>query len=146
MFFVNFILAALAGALVPIQAGINSTLRSFTGSPYYATLISVFVSTVSMALFCAITRTPVPSFESMAKMPWWGWTGGVVGVVFVCLILTLAPKLGATALIATVITGQLFCSIILDQFAWLGFAQHALTVNRMIGIALLGAGVYFIAK
>lgn len=144
--FINFLLAALAGALVPIQAGINAQLRSYAGSPWYATLTSVLVSTLAMCTFCLVTRTPFPSLAAMAKMPWWGWTGGLVGAVFVCLILTLAPKLGATALIATVITGQLLCSIILDQFAWLGFTQQSITLNRVIGIVLLAAGVFFISK
>lgn len=146
MHLLNCMLAALAGALVPIQAGINAQLRSTIGNPYYATLISVLVSTVSVALFCLITQQALPKLESLAQVPWWAWTGGVIGVIFVCLLLSLAPKLGATLMVATIIAGQLICSVILDQFALLGYKQHSIDLNRVLGLALLAGGVYFIQR
>jgi bacterial/archaeal transporter family-2 protein len=146
MFYINCLLAVLAGTLIPLQAGINSRLREFLSSPYYATVISVAVSLLAVAAYCLIARLPLPSQAVVASVPPWAWTGGIVGVVYVFMVLLLAHKLGATALIASVIAGQMICSLILDQFGLIGFAQHPLNPGRIAGIVLLIAGVALIQK
>lgn len=146
MFYLNCLLAAFAGTLIPLQAGINSKLREYLSSPYYATLVSVAVSTFSVLIFCLAARLPLPNSAMISAVPPWAWTGGIVGVVYVFMVLLLAHKLGATALIACVIAGQLICSLMLDQFGLIGFAQHPLNPGRMIGIVLLIAGVALIQK
>jgi transporter family-2 protein len=146
MFYINCLLAVFAGTLIPLQAGINSRLREILSSPYYATLISVAVSLIAVAAYCLIARLPLPSQAAISAVPPWTWTGGIVGVIYVFLVLLLAHKLGATALIASVIAGQMICSLILDQFGLIGFAQHPLNPGRIAGIVLLIAGVALIQK
>jgi bacterial/archaeal transporter family-2 protein len=146
MFYINCLLALLAGMLIPLQAGINSRLREYLSSPYYATMISVGVSLIAVIAFCILSRLPLPSQAAISAVPPWAWTGGLVGVVYVFLVLLLAHKLGATALIAGVVAGQMICSLILDQFGLIGFAQHPLNPGRIAGIVLLIAGVALIQK
>ena len=146
MFYINCLLALLAGMLIPLQAGINSRLREYLSSPYYATMISVGVSLIAVIAFCVLSRLPLPSQAAISAVPPWAWTGGLVGVVYVFLVLLLAHKLGATALIAGVVAGQMICSLILDQFGLIGFAQHPLNPGRIAGIVLLIAGVALIQK
>jgi bacterial/archaeal transporter family-2 protein len=146
MFYINCLLAVLAGTLIPLQAGINSRLREYLSSPYYATMVSVAVSLLAVIVFCLATRLPLPSQSAISTVPPWAWTGGLVGVVYVFLVLLLAHKLGATALVAGVIAGQMICSLILDQFGLIGFAQHPLNPGRIAGIVLLIAGVALIQK
>lgn len=146
MFYINCLLALLAGTLIPLQAGINSRLREYLSSPYYATMISVGVSLIAVIAFCLVARLPLPSQVAISAVPPWAWTGGIVGVVYVFLVLLLAHKLGATALIAGVIAGQMICSLILDQFGLIGFTQHPLNPGRIVGIVLLISGVALIQK
>ncbi|HIA55302.1 MAG TPA: DMT family transporter [Candidatus Melainabacteria bacterium] len=146
MFYINCFLAVLAGTLIPLQAGINSKLREYLSSPYYATLISVTVSLIAVGLFCLIARLPLPAQTTITSAPAWAWTGGIVGVIYIFMVLLLAHKLGATALIAGIIGGQMICSLILDQFGLIGFAQHPLNPGRIVGIVLLIAGVALIQK
>ena len=58
----------------------------------------------------------------------------------------LARELGAASLTALVVTGQLVCSIVLDHFGWVGFAEHAAGVGRILGCALMVAGFFLIAR
>jgi transporter family-2 protein len=139
------IAAIAAGTLIPLQAGINAALRAQIGSPYYATLISVIVSSIAIALVCAATQSPIPNL-SFSQSPWWVWIGGIVGVVYIFMVLVLAPKLGATALVASIIAGQLLCSLVLDQFGLIGFTQHSVSAGRIVGVFLLFAGVVLIQK
>jgi bacterial/archaeal transporter family-2 protein len=140
------IAAIAAGTLIPLQAGINASLRAQIGSPYYATLISVLVSSLSIGVLCLVMRFPVPAMSSMAHCPWWQWIGGIVGVVYIFAVLVLAPKLGATALVASIVAGQLICSLLMDQFGLVGFAQHSMNIGRVAGVILLFAGVVLIQK
>lgn len=146
MYFIHCLLAVFAGTLIPLQAGLNAQLRNWLGSPFSATLVSVVISTVCIFVVCVIARTPIPELSSLAKAPWWVWTGGVVGVIYVCMVLTLAPKLGATALVASIIAGQMFISLVLDQFALIGFQSHPINAGRIVGILLLFGGAFLIQK
>lgn len=146
MYFWFCVLAVLAGTLVPLQAGLNAQLRLRLDSPHYATLVSVLVSLLGITVFCLIARLPVPSPVLVARVPWWVWTGGIVGVVYVFMVLVLAPKLGATALIASIIGGQVLCSVILDHWGLIGFSQHPVSVGRALGIVLLFGGVILIQR
>jgi bacterial/archaeal transporter family-2 protein len=146
MHFWYCLLAILAGTLIPLQAGINAELKRQLASPYYATLISVVISSIAISLVCLLARLPIPQASALSQVPCWTWTGGVVGVVYVFMVLILAPKLGATALVASIIGGQMLCSLLLDQFALIGFTQHALSPGRMVGLMLLFAGVMLINR
>ena len=139
----NFLLAILAGAALPVQTGVNSTLRGAVGHPLWATIISFSVGALTVGALLLILRVPAP----LALPPLgWKWLGGSLGVIYVCLSLILAPRLGAASLVATVVAGQLVTSVVLDHFGWLGFPQHLVSVPRLLGAALLGAGVWLIQK
>ena len=139
----NLLLALLAGAALSVQTGVNSTLRGAVGHPLWATLISFGVGILTVGAVLLILRVPAP----VALPPLgWKWLGGSLGVIYVCFSLILAPRLGATSLVATVVAGQLVASLILDHFGWLGFSQHLISLPRLLGAVLLGAGVWLIQK
>ena len=50
------------------------------------------------------------------------WTGGIIGAVYVCCVIILAPKIGAANTLGLVVGGQMVLAIILDHFGLLGFA------------------------
>lgn len=138
------VLAVLAGTLIPLQFALNSQLKIRLDNPYYATLASIMVSAVFLICVCLVMRNPLPSLAP--GTPWWVWTGGFVGAIYLFISMILAPKLGATALVASIIGGQMLCSLILDHFGLIGFAQHSLNAGRLAGVALLAAGVFLIQK
>ena len=146
MYFWQCLLAVLAGSVLPIQAAINGQLKIKLESPWYATLISVAVSTIGMVILCLVMRAPLPASALTAQTQWWMWSGGLLGIVFVCAALSLAPILGSTTLMASVIAGQLICSLILDQFGLVGIPQHPINLGRAIGLILLVAGVVLIQR
>lgn len=140
---INYLLALMAGALFPVQTGINANLRSSIGNPWWATLFSFVVGTFAVGLFLLVARVPLPT---ELPPPSWKWIGGALGVIYVGLALILAPRLGAGALVSTVIAGQLIASIVLDQFSWLGYAQHSITLPRVAGAVLVAAGAWLVSR
>jgi bacterial/archaeal transporter family-2 protein len=135
------LLAILAGAILPVQAGVNAQLRVTLGDPLAATLVSFLIGTAALALVVVGARVPLPLNEALGRAPWWHWTGGVLGAVYVAAAIMLAPRLGAATLIAAVVAGQMLASLVLDHYALVGFAPNPISPQRLIGAALVIGGV-----
>ncbi len=138
------LVAVAAGALLPIQASINGRMRPFVGGPIPATLVSVAVSTTAMIVLAMATQTRIPTSERVSGAPWWVWTGGLLGVVFVLVSLGLVNRLGAAFLFALVVVGQMLASMAIDHYGWHGVAEHPVSPLRLLGVALLLGGVLLI--
>jgi transporter family-2 protein len=137
------LLAAAAGAMLPVQAGVNAQLARFVGGPVRASFVSFLVGTIALLLLslALVASKPLPSGSKLAGAPWWVWVGGLLGAFYVVGVIVSAPRLGAVALIAAVVAGQSVCSVLADQFGWVGFPEHSANPGRLAGLALLFAGV-----
>jgi transporter family-2 protein len=138
------LLALAAGTCIPTQAGINARLSLWARSPILAATISFLVGTVALTGYVLTTRLPLPALRSAAAQPWWLWSGGVLGAFFVAVTIYLAPRLGATNMLAWVLAGQMLAAMALDHFGVLGYPLHPLSLGRLAGIVLLIAGVLLI--
>jgi transporter family-2 protein len=136
--------AVVIGAVVGLQPAINARLGNFTGEAALAALISTLTSSACLILYLVILRPDIPSWGQLRVGPWWMWTGGVIGAVYVAISLNLAQRLGATVLVAVVVIGQMLAALVIDHFGLLGLDQQAVTPLRMFGVFLLVAGVILI--
>jgi transporter family-2 protein len=144
MIIVYFFAALLVGIGQPVQSAINAQVRSHLGDVAWATLVSVVGSTLCIVLYLVVRRPAPPASSALAQMPWWLWTGGLFGVVFVAAALLVTPRLGAGLTYALVVCGQLLASLILDQWGWIGLPVHHANPLRVLGVLLLLAGVVLI--
>jgi transporter family-2 protein len=135
------LLAAAAGAVLPIQAGVNAQLARFVGGPVRASFVSFLVGTIALLVLSLAIVKPLPSGSRLGAAPWWVWVGGLLGAFYVLGAIASAPRLGAVVLIAAVVAGQSVSSVLADQFGWVGFREHAATPGRLAGLALVFAGV-----
>ncbi len=140
------LVAAAAGALLPVQAGINAGLRISVDAALFSALASFVVGTVALFGIQAVSREPVPALATLARVPLWQWTGGLLGVGYVVATILLAPRLGASAMIAAVVAGQMLASILLDHFGVAGYPVHPASAGRILGVALVVAGVLLIRR
>jgi transporter family-2 protein len=58
----------------------------------------------------------------------------------------LVSRLGAALLLASIVVGQLVASLLIDHYGWLGAPVHRISPARLIGAALLVAGVALIRR
>ena len=143
-FWLLALLALAAGVCIPTQAGINAQLSVWTRSPILAATISFAVGTLVLGIYCLTTRLPLPTIGTATIQPWWIWVGGALGAFFVAVTIYLAPRLGATSMLAFLLAGQMTASLILDHFGLLSFPVHPINWNRILGVILLAAGVLLI--
>ena len=142
--FFLYVVALGAGVSVAIQQVINGSLRASLGSPAWAGLFSYVGGLLTMIIAVVALGEHVPSWKLMANTPWWSWSGGVFGGVFILLVILLLPSLGAATLFALVVAGQVLAAITLDHFGALGLTPHPVTTARLLGAALVIAGVVLI--
>jgi transporter family-2 protein len=140
------LLAFLAGAVLPVQTGVNSRLAGTVGHPTLASLISFIVGTLGLLVYTLALRIPLPQMSALSNAPFWIWFGGMLGAFFILTTTTLAAKIGATVLVGLIIAGQLIVAVLLDHFGLLGFAPHPINLWRVLGILLLIAGVFLIKQ
>ncbi|MCC6704871.1 MAG: DMT family transporter [Thermomicrobiales bacterium] len=138
------VLAAVIGGMAAIQPVINGRLGREVGDFGLAAMISVATSTTCMLIYMLITRPEIPSLAQVKSGPWWMWTGGIIGALYVAVSLGVVAKLGATTLASVVLFGQLSTALVADHFGWFGIAQHEISIPRLIGVAMLIGGVALI--
>jgi bacterial/archaeal transporter family-2 protein len=131
--------ALLAGAMLPIQFGINAQLAQWVGGSLRAALVSFVVGAAGLLIVVLVAARGWP--DRAGDAPWWVWTGGLLGAFYVVGSIVTAPKLGAATLVALILAGQAIASLLVDHFGWVGFEENPITPLRVAGVLLLAAGV-----
>jgi transporter family-2 protein len=140
------LLAIVIGLFLPLQSGINAQLRTAVGDPVVAALISFAVGTAALFAASLALRVPLPVAGLGGRTVWWHWIGGLLGAFYIFAAVVLAPRLGAAALIAAVVAGQMLGSLLLDHYGLVGYAQHAVNLPRIAGAVLVILGVLLIQR
>lgn len=139
------LLVICGGAALAVQAGVNSNLQqNWAQHPMLASLTSFIIGTIALGIIVLVMRVPIPPLP--AKFTWWHWTGGLLGAYLISVMVLIAPRFGATVTISLLLVGQLGISLLLDHFGLVGYAQKAITWQRIFGICLIASGVFFIRR
>lgn len=139
------LLGVMAGAFVAIQAPINAELARGLGSPLAAAAISFLAGAVVLGVVTFIvTRTQGTSITWREPQAWLFVAGGLLGTVYVTTSILLIPRIGAAALIAFLITGQLIAGMVIDRVGFLGVAVREISLGRLAGAGLLIVGAVMV--
>src|SRR5262245_5560108 len=139
-------LALLAGAVLPVQGAVNALLKHDLGGATFAVgAVSFIVAAITMAVtqigVAAVPGAAKPSLDRLPSMPWWGWLGGFAGATYVTTVFTAIPVIGAATTVGLTVAGQQVASIFVDKYGWFRLPQRPVSTTRLIGVALLLAGV-----
>lgn len=146
MYLLFILFAAGAGITSALQSGTNNALQKALGTQLWTvSIVSVVTLAVSLVLSLA-SGERLPNGQAIAQTPWWAWTGGVLGIVFVLATVYASPKLGAGLFVALIVTASTVAALVLDHFGWMGFQVHQAGIERMAGAVLMIGGVALIAK
>jgi transporter family-2 protein len=133
-------LAFVAGIAIAVQTAVNSQLRVRLHDPMHATLVSFVVGTVFAVLYCVSTRSPLPESTIISQSPWWIWTGGLLGVLFIWSSVVVGPRLGVAMFLTLVMAGQMITSLIIDHYGWLHMEAVKANPWRVIGVVIVMVG------
>ena len=135
----------LIGAMIPIQAVLNTRLGRQIGGPLMGSLMSFTVGLVCLLVLNLTTNTSaVVQLKPAATGPWYLWLGGLLGAIFVGYITWVNQQQGVALTFALVVSGQIFVSLIIDQYGLFGSMVQPITLGKVIGAILIIVGLILI--
>jgi transporter family-2 protein len=137
----------LVGAVIPIQAVLNARLGQQTGGALMGALLSFITGTFCLlALNLMVNSAALVHLKPFTTTPWYIWLGGLIGAIFVAFITWVNVKQSFALTFALVVAGQIFISLLIDHFGLLGATVSTINLQKIIGAALIIAGVILIKK
>lgn len=136
----------IAGALQALGPPMNGQLRQSMVNPWLATTVSFGLTLAFFIIVLATQPRPLPTAQAIASMPWWAPLGGIIGSFAVVTGLFFVDRVGAGPLAALTISANLLTSIAVDQFGLVNMPVHTADPWRLLGAALMIAGVVLIAR
>ena len=132
--------AGIAGAIVGVQRAMNGQINQSSRQSFTTSLLNFIMGTTfltALLLFLAlINKVDVVAIPSG---PWWMYTGGVIGVVYIAFTSTIVQHLGVLTFTLISVGGQLVGSLIIDLYSPTDGVQ--VSVYLVIGIILTYVGV-----
>jgi bacterial/archaeal transporter family-2 protein len=145
----NFVaIAALmfaTGIGIPLMATLNAGLGRQLASPAAATFILYAIGLV-LAFGVMMAAGGFPAAAKFQGIPPQFYLGAVFVVFYIVSITWAAPKIGVGNAVFFVLIGQLFAAAAIDHFGLFGALPSAITLKRVLGIAVMGLGVYLAKK
>jgi len=116
-FFAVF-LAVVAGALVGVQRALNGQINEHSGQSYTTSLLNFITGTSFLVIFIVIlVLLGQIELQPLPNGPWWIYTGGVIGVIYIASTSLIVQHLGVLTFTLFSVGGQLFGSLLLDLYA-----------------------------
>jgi transporter family-2 protein len=145
MKYVLMLITLFTGALLPIQAILNTRLGKQTGGPLMGSLLSFAIGLICLLLFNLFVHTSaVVHLRPSIVSPWYIWLGGLLGAIFVGYITWVNQQQGVALTFALVVSGQIFCSLFVDHFGLFGSAISTIDPKKVIGAILIIIGIILI--
>ena len=142
---IHYILALLAGMLMPIQSAINHKLSTYVQTPVVSAFISFIIGGIALLIFLIISGTPI-SLSGAKNAPLITWAGGICGAFFVTIVVMVVPRLGMALTFGILILGQMITTLPIDHFGFLETPVKQINFQRVLGVILVIAGAFLIRK
>ena len=132
--------AVIAGALVGVQRALNGQINEHTENSYATSLLNFINGTSFLLLFVLfLVLIGRVELQPLPNGPWWIYTGGVIGVIYIAATSLIVQHLGVLTFSLFSVGGQLFGSLLLDIYA----PSEGVSVSWFLvsGIAMTYIGV-----
>ena len=139
-------LALTVGGLLTLQGLVNAQLSKALAHPLQASFISFTVGLLCLAVLMAFNQVRLPAPRVLGEIPWYLYSGGLLGIIYVTTMLVLIPKVGVANVVFAIFVGQMLVSISADHFGWLDNPVRTVDLSRVGGCVLLLAGLYLVQR
>ena len=130
-------LAIVSGALSAITVVQNGNLALYLGN-YRATVMVHAVGLVTVLLVLAVRRQRITWNR---KTPWYGYFGGIMGVMTVLGCNASYATLGVSVSVAMLLLGQALMGVAIDQFGLFGAPKRPFQAQHLLSFGLIIGGV-----
>lgn len=138
------VLTLVVGALVAFQPPANALLARHVGD-LGAAFTSLLFSTAIVGVLLLVAGEP-GRLSGLSDLRPEYLLGGIAGASVVLVSLITVRPLGVGGVTAALVATQVIFSALIDRAGILGVAQQALTLPRVVGVALLIAGTVLVVS
>jgi len=134
------LLGVLAGAIVGVQRALNGQINEHSHQSFTTSLLNFAMGTTFLLiLLIAAMAIGGMKLSPLPAGPWWIYTGGVIGVIYIAFTSTIVQHLGVLTFTLISVGGQLVGSLLIDLFSPTDGVQ--VSVYLVSGIVLTYLGV-----
>jgi transporter family-2 protein len=135
----------IAGAVVGVQRALNGQINEHSHQSFTTSLLNFITGTTFLVILILIgvvlgknDLSPLPAG------PWWIYTGGVIGVIYIAFTSTIVQHLGVLTFTLFSVGGQLAGSLIIDLVSptdGVSVSAYLITGLAMTYVGVIAGGV-----
>jgi len=112
------IMGCVAGAIVGVQRALNGQINEHSHQSFTTSFLNFIMGTTFLLIFLTILVAVGPTeFVPLPTGPWWIYTGGVIGVIYIAFTSTIVQHLGVLTFTLFSVGGQLVGSLLIDLYS-----------------------------
>ena len=135
----------IAGAVVGVQRALNGQINEHSHQSFTTSLLNFITGTTFLVILILVgvilgknDLSPLPAG------PWWIYTGGVIGVIYIAFTSTIVQHLGVLTFTLFSVGGQLAASLVIDLVSptdGVSVSAYLITGLAMTYIGVIAGGV-----
>jgi transporter family-2 protein len=134
------VLGVLAGAIVGVQRALNGQINEHSQQSFTTSLLNFAMGTTFLLILLLFAMTlGGMKLSPLPAGPWWIYTGGAIGVLYVAFTSTIVQHLGVLTFTLISVGGQLAGSLLIDLYSPTDGVQ--VSIYLVSGIVLTYLGV-----
>jgi len=134
------VLGVLAGTIVGVQRAMHGQINEHSQQSFTTSLLNFALGTTFLLIFLYFAMTiGGMKLSPLPAGPWWIYTGGAIGVIYVAFTSTIVQHLGVLTFTLISVGGQLAGSLLIDLFSPTDGVQ--ISIYLVCGIVLTYLGV-----
>lgn len=141
---IGFIFAILAGLLMSVQGVFNTRVME-SSNMWVANIwvqLTAFITCIIMWIFSG-HKNLLSVFDVNNKLYLFG---GIIGAFITFSVIKSIAKLGPTHAIMLILLAQLIVAYLIEVFGLFGTDKGCFEWNKLIGVALMVAGIFLFKK
>lgn len=135
----------IAGAVVGVQRALNGQINEHSNQSFTTSLLN-FITGTSFLVILILAGVALGKNElsPLPTGPWWIYTGGVIGVIYIAFTSTIVQHLGVLTFTLFSVGGQLAGSLIIDLVSptdGVSVSAYLITGLAMTYVGVIAGGV-----
>jgi transporter family-2 protein len=135
----------IAGAVVGVQRALNGQINEHSHQSFTTSLLNFITGTTFLVILILIgVALGKNELSPLPAGPWWIYTGGVIGVIYIAFTSTIVQHLGVLTFTLFSVGGQLAGSLIIDLVSptdGVSVSAYLITGLAMTYIGVIAGGV-----
>jgi transporter family-2 protein len=135
----------VAGAVVGVQRALNGQINEHSHQSFTTSLLNFITGTTFLVILILIgVALGKNELSPLPAGPWWIYTGGVIGVIYIAFTSTIVQYLGVLTFTLFSVGGQLAASLVIDLVSptdGVSVSAYLVTGLAMTYIGVIAGGV-----